>query len=249
MNEQQRGNATDKVLAVLEALGDNRRFTDIVSATGLPKSSVHRLLQDLARARFCSVDESGGYFPGERLMSLSGRVVGQLTLEDADPVLDRLRTATGATVHMAVLSGDEAIYVRKLEANKPYRMASRVGMSIPLHCTSIGKALLAGLPREEATRILQRTGQPARTPRTYATLNALLRDLDETRERGWSIDDEENEVGVVCIGAAVTDASGRVSSALSISQLRSEPDRVPHEKAGPLVARAARELSIALGSG
>lgn len=248
MDEAQRGNATSKVLAVLDALGDRRRFADLVAATGLPKSSVHRILQDLVRSGFCAVDEAGLYLPGPKLMGLAGRVFGRLdALSGADPALERLRARTGATVHLAVLSGDEAIYVRKLEASKPYRMASRIGMSIPLHCTAIGKALLSGLPREEALEILERTGQPRRTPNTRTTLAALTADLDATRERGWSLDDEENELGVVCVGAAVRDATGRVTAAVSVSQLLGDVTDMPPEAAGPLVADTAREVSRSIG--
>ena len=248
VDEEQRGNATTKVLAVLDALGDNRRFADLVAATGLPKSSVHRILQDLVRSGFCTVDEAGGYLPGPKLMGLAGRVFGRLdALSGADPALERLRARTGATVHLAVLSGDEAIYVRKLEASKPYRMASRIGMAIPLYCTSIGKAVLAGLPRDEAIELVERTGQTQRTPNTHTTLTALSVDLDLTADRGWSLDNEENEVGVVCVGAAVRDATGRVAAAVSISQLLSDLDEMPPEVAGPLVANTAREVSQSIG--
>lgn len=248
MDDGQRGNATSKVLAVLEALGDHRRFADLVNATGLPKSSVHRILQDLVRSGFCTIDDAGGYLPGPKLMGLAGRVFGRLdTFSSADPALERLRARTGATVHLAVLAGDEAIYVRKLEASKPYRMASRIGMSIPLHCTAIGKALLAGLPRPDVREIVTRTGQAKRTPNTRTTLDALATDLDVSAGRGWALDDEENEMGVVCVGAAVRDATGRVVAAVSVSQLVSDLEEMPPELAGPLVAQTAREVSESIG--
>lgn len=248
MDEDQRGNATSKVLSVLDALGDNRRFADLVGATGLPKSSVHRILQDLVRSGFCTVDEAGGYLPGPKLMGLAGRVFGRLdTLSGADPALDQLRARTGATVHLAVLSGDEAVYVRKLEAIKPYRMASRIGMGIPLHCTAIGKAILAALPRPEAVEMVQRTGQERRTRHTHISLDALVADLDLTAERGWSVDDEENELGVVCVGAAVRDATGRVTAAVSVSQLLSDLQDFPPDVAGPLVSQTARRVSESIG--
>ncbi|MCK6065443.1 MULTISPECIES: IclR family transcriptional regulator [Microbacterium] len=248
MDESQRGNATSKVLSVLDALGDNRRFADLVSATGLPKSSVHRILQDLVRGGFCTVDDAGGYLPGPKLMGLAGRVFGRHdALAGAAPALEQLRSRTGATVHLAQLAGDEAVYVRKLEASKPYRMASRVGMSIPLHCTAIGKALLAGMPRREAVEIVARAGQPARTPHTRTTPEALEADLDLTTERGWALDDEENEIGVVCVGAAVRDATGRVTAAVSVSQLLGDLEEMPPGVAGPLVAETAREVSNSMG--
>jgi DNA-binding IclR family transcriptional regulator len=120
-------------------------------------------------------------------------------------------------------------------------------MSIPLHCTAIGKALLSGLPREAALETLGRTGQSRRTANTLTSLEALTADLDATQERGWSLDDEENEVGVVCVGAAVRDATGRATAAVSVSQLLSDVTDMPPEVAGPLVASTAREVSRSIG--
>lgn len=243
-----RNNSTAKVVAVLDALGTARRVADLAVSTGLPKSTVHRILQDLVLDGFCEVDDAGGYRPGPRFVGLAGRVVGRLdAVAGADPALARLRDATGATVHLGVLSGDEAVYVRKLEASKPYRMASRVGMAVPLHCTAIGKAILAALPEDEAVAIVTRAGQPPRTPRTLATVEDLLADLVRTRDRGWSLDDEENELGVVCVGAPVFGSSGKVLGAVSISQLRDDAAALSSDRIGPLVRRAAWDASADLG--
>jgi len=245
----QSGNASEKVLVVLEALVMDRRLGDLAVSTGLAKSTVHRILQTMVREDFATVDDSGGYLPGPRLTGLAGRVVGRLdALVGADPVLRRLQQSTGATVHLAVLSGDEAIYVRKLEASKPYRMASRIGMAIPLHCTSIGKAMLSCAPREYVEALVARTGLARRTPNTLTSIEALQANLDEARERGWAMDDEENETGVVCAGAAVRDHTGRVTAGVSVTQLRSDPAATSLDVLGPLVANAAAEVSMGLGA-
>jgi IclR family acetate operon transcriptional repressor len=242
-------NAVGKVLLVLEALGSHHRLGDIAKATGLPKSTVHRLLHTMVEADFAALDNDGGYVPGTRYLAAAGRVVGRLdALAGADPALRRLQDLTHGTVHLAVLVGDEAVYVRKLEAAKPYRMASRVGMALQLHSTAIGKAILAGLPRSEVDAIIGRTGLPARTAKTRSTPESLLADLAVTAERGWALDDEENERGVVCVGAAVRDHTGRVTAAVSVSQLVSDPEATPPETAGPLAAAAASEISSGLGS-
>ncbi|MFC7674421.1 IclR family transcriptional regulator [Mycolicibacterium sp. GCM10028919] len=242
-------NAVEKVLAVLEALAEHRRLTDLARTTGLPKSTVHRILQTMVDRGFAAFDEDNGYSPGPRMVGLSGRTIGEFGASlGAEPVLRRLQERFSATVHMAVLTGDEAVYVRKLEGNKPYRMVSRVGMAIPLHCTGIGKALLAGMPEEEVAALVQRTGLPRRTPRTLTTLDALLADLKATRERGWARDMEENEEGIVCAGAAIRDHSGRMSAAISVSQLRSDPTAIDLSVLGPELAAAAVEVSTGLGT-
>jgi IclR family acetate operon transcriptional repressor len=238
------GNAVEKVLAVLDALTDHHRLTDLARFTALPKSTVHRILQTLVDRGFAVFDDATGYAPGPAMLGLAGRTLGGIdTALGAEPILHRLQQLTSATVHMAVLAGDEAVYTHKLEGNKPYRMVSRVGMAIPLHCTAIGKALLAAMTDEDVVELMGHTGLPGRTPRTITSLPALLDDLRAVRVRGWACDVEENEQGVVCVGAGIRDHSGRVGAAISVSQLSSDPAAAPLEEIGPHVVAAAVEVS------
>jgi len=174
-------NAVEKTLAVLDALGDHERIADIVTATGLHKSTVHRILQDFARLGFVRVTERGTYEGGPRILRLAGRVLARTdAAERAAPELHALQERCGGTVHFAVLDGDEAVYVAKVEGNKPYRMASRIGMAVPLHCTAIGKAALAALPEDEVRALLRRAPPRARTPATIAA-------ADDPRPRPWGM--------------------------------------------------------------
>ena len=242
------GGSIDKALTVLEALAEYRRVTDIAAGTGLPKSTVHRILQSLVGWGFARADGDGGYVPGPRILTLAGRVMSRFDpAQHADSALRGLRDRTGFTVHFAVRGGDEAVYVRKLEGLRPYQMASRVGMSMPLHSTAIGKAVLARLHEEEVTAITGRTGLERRTARTITGLPALLDHLAEVRRRGYAVDDEENEEGIRCVAAAVSDHTGTVLGGISISGLAFElsPDdaRLCDE-----VTTTAREVSTALGA-
>jgi IclR family acetate operon transcriptional repressor len=239
----------EKTLAVLDALGDHERIADIAQATGLHKSTVHRILQDFARLGFARATERGTYQGGARILGLAGRVLARTdAAERARPVLTALQEGCGGTVHLAMLDGDEAVYVVKVEGSKPYRMASRVGMAMPLHCTAIGKAMLAALPEPEVRALLLRAPMPARTPRTLTDPATLLERLPEVRARGWSVDDEENEAGVRCVGAAVHDHTRRVVGAVSVSQLTNDPESGKPEEIGPRVAEAALAISRALGA-
>lgn len=243
-------NAAGKVLRTLDALPDHPRLGDLARAVDLPKSTVHRILQTMVAEGFVSLDEgSGQYTPGARLLGLAGRTLSRADASvGAEPVLRRLQQRTGATVHLAVLSGDEAVYVRKVEGNKPYRMVSRVGMAVPLHCTGIGKAILAGMPHEDLHAFLDRADLVRRTPSTLATPEDVLQDLDAIRERGWANDLEENEVGIVCVGAGVRDHRGQVTAAISVSQLKSDQDLIPLDDLGPWVVAAAAEVSAGFGA-
>jgi len=242
-------NAVEKTLAVLDALGDHERIADISDATGIHKSTVHRILQDFIRLGFARVTDQGTYQGGTRILGLAGRVLARTdAAERARPELTALQDRSGGTVHLALLDGDEAVYVAKVESSKPYRMASRVGMAIPLHCTSIGKALLAALPGTEAAALLDRARLERRTPRTITDVPRLLDHLAEVRARGWSVDDEENEAGVRCVGAAVSDHTGRAVGAVSVSQLTDDPTSRAPDEVGPAVAATAREISALLGA-
>lgn len=242
------GGSIDKALAVLEALAEHRRVTDIAAGTGLPKSTVHRILQSLVGWGFARADGSGGYLPGPRILTLAGKVMSRFDpAQHADSALKSLRDRTGFTVHFAVRSGDEAVYVRKLEGLGPYQMASRVGMSMSLHSTSIGKAILSQLRDGEVSAIASRTGLGRRTAHTLTDAPTLLRHLAKVRRRGYSVDDEENEDGIRCVGAPVFDHTGAVMGGISISGLAFEVTSNDRTLAAAVVA-AARDVSLALGA-
>jgi IclR family acetate operon transcriptional repressor len=242
------GGSIDKALTVLEALAEHSRVTDIASATGLPKSTVHRILQSLVEWGFARADGASGYLPGPRILTLAGKVMGRFDpAQQADGVLHGLRDRTGFAVHFAVRNGDEAVYVRKIDGRRPYQMASRVGMSLELHSSSIGKAILAQLTDEEIAGITGRTGMRAHTQRTITGRQAMLRHLGDVRRRGYAIDDEENEAGIRCVGAPVFDHTGTVLGGVSISGLAFEVDPDNGVLAGE-VTSAARDVSLALGA-
>jgi IclR family acetate operon transcriptional repressor len=243
------GTAIDKAFAVLESLADHERVTDIATATGLPKSTVHRILQALIERGFARSDGNGGYLPGPRIFTLAGKVTHRFDpARQAAPALEKLRDSTGHTVHFALRAGDEAVYIEKLMGLRPYQMPSRVGMSVWLHTTAIGKAVLAAQPDEEIKAFCRRFGLPRRTPHTRTTQAALLADLAEVRRQGYAIDDEENEAGIVCVGAAVYDHAGQIIGGVSVSTLRHELSAQDAHQFGPRVVAAAREVSQALGA-
>jgi DNA-binding IclR family transcriptional regulator len=237
----------DKTLSVLEALVQHERLADIAAATSLPKPTVHRILRALVARDFARTAGVGVYLPGPRILGLAGQVLAEFDYgRHARPIMQSLNERVGRTVHLAILSGDEAIYVEKLDGRRPYQMASRVGMHIPLHCTAIGKAILAELP--DAREIVGRTGLARRTEHTIVRVGDLMSELGRVKARGYAIDDEENEVGIRCVAAPVFDNQGRVVGGLSISTLAYEFSFADAEAAAPLVIEAARAISSSLGA-
>jgi IclR family transcriptional regulator, acetate operon repressor len=241
--------ASDKTLAVLESLGTHSRLSDISAATGLPKPTAHRILKTLAEHGFARADGKGRYAAGPRVLTLAGRLLSRLDpAEEAGHTLRGLQAETRLTVHLGAYGADEVVYIAKLEAPAPYQMPSRVGMSVPLHATAIGKAILAALSDEEAGRVCARAGLRPRTPKTITEARALITQLTEIRERGYALDDEENETGIRCVGAAVYDHTDQVMGGVSLSWLAfSNPSR-PVPELGGHVVTAADAISARLGA-
>ncbi len=157
--------AIDKTLMVLDAVLEHSRFTDVVTATGLAKSTVHRIMASLVEHEFVAQSDDGSYHPGPKALRLAGHALTNVDLATvARPVLADLVAQTRCTVHVGLLNGDEAIYVARLDGPKPYRMPSRVGQGLlaALHRHRQGTP---GRARRGSTR---RPGHPNRTASPYA---------------------------------------------------------------------------------
>lgn len=241
------GNAVTKALTVLEAAVAGpgpRRLADICADAGVPKASVHRILSTLVELGFVAGEGGGRYRAGTRMLALAEEVKAG-GAEGVGEVLTRLSGEVRQTVHFALRSGDHAVYVQKVEGDRPYRMASRVGMRLPLHSTAIGKCVLAHLPPDDVAGVLATAGLPAKTPATLTSPDLLAGELAGIRERGYAVDDEENEVAIRCLGAPVFDRGGQVVGGVSISTvavLLSREDLLTFAPALRTAAAALTEL-------
>jgi DNA-binding IclR family transcriptional regulator len=246
--DAERMSAAEKTLVVLEAALAHRRLTDVVAATGLAKSTVHRITSLLVARGFVQVDGEGSFLPGPKALQLAGRALEHLDISElVSPQIDALVAATHCTVHIAGLNGDEAVYVARRDSEKPYRMPSRVGKSISLHTTGIGKTILAAMPAEQVDGIIARTGLPTRTPNTIGDADTLRGELRLIAERGYAFDDEENEPGIRCVAAPIRDHTGRTTYGVSISTLTLEHSIAQLRTLAPIVIEAAAEISRILG--
>ncbi|MBP2475239.1 DNA-binding IclR family transcriptional regulator [Crossiella equi] len=234
--------AVEKALAVLEALAEHGRVTDLARVTGLPKSTVHRVLRTLVEQGFALPDQHGNYLAGPKVLALAGRVLHRLDpARRARAPLAALQADTGGTVHLAVLTGDELVCVDRVEGDKPYRLASRAGRALPLHRSAIGKAVLAALPPAELTAVL------ARLPLSPTSPIAVREALAPVRRAGFALDDEEHQAGVRCVGAVVRDHTGAVLGGVDVSALAIEHTMAELREHGHRVVRAAAEVSLAFG--
>lgn len=239
-----------KALQVLQAFSYEHPVmgvSELARKLGMGKSSVHRVLSTLADQGFVTKTDDDRYRLGLKLHELGQLVVSSLELRQvAHGPLERLRNESGETVHVAVLEGADAMYVHRIESQSTLRTFSRVGRRVPAHTTSSGKCLLA-FSDPEATDIVVRAGLKRIGPRSITTEAALREALAKIRINGYVVSVEENERGVLSIGAPVFGHDGSCIAAVSMAGplMRIPTDQVP--RFTRMVRRCALDISVGMG--
>ncbi len=241
-----------RALSLLEILAEDDkgyRLIDLSERTGLPASTVHRLLTTLEQKRFvCFQRERALWYIGAQCFSV-GAVFGgrrQLT-ELATPVMRRLRDVSGETVQLGSVDEYEMLLLLQVQSRETIHPLCRPGDRFPLACTAMGKAVLAAMPDAEISTFVQHGGLQPLTPQSIARPTALHRQLQEVRRSGYAIDNEERSQGVCCVSAAVFNELSMPVAALSVvgSTLRVKMQRL--EELGQSVVLAADEITVAFG--
>lgn len=240
--------AVDRALGILEALAEPSRGltnSELSRRLGMPKSSASYLLRALERRGYVRRDaESGRYRPGLKVLSLTREVLSGMGIrEAAQPILRQLVERSGLTAHLAVLDLGQAVYIEKVEAPGFIKMNTWVGRRMDVHATSVGKALVAGLPAPELEALVRERGLRKRTPKTLTSLPRLAKELEKVRAQGYAVDDEENNLGVRCVGAPVVGPAGEVQAAVGVSGTTGQVNRESLARIAELVQEAARKIS------
>jgi DNA-binding IclR family transcriptional regulator len=208
-------------LDILDMFSAQRRvvgITDIAHELDIHKSSASRLAATLASSGYLVAASAGNYALGPRLAALGSLVASRQDLTTVvTPFLKDLVENTGETGHLAVLDGTTAKTVQVVDGWHTVRMHSWVGKLSPAHCSSMGKALLAGLPESELGQRYPDADLPVRTDHTIATVGQLRQELRRIRRGGYCVDNEELEAGLRCVAAPVFSAAGAVDASISIS--------------------------------
>ncbi len=242
-----------KALSILDSLAESDQstytLTELSRRLHLHVSTVHRLLVNFVRQGFVEQDPStGGYQLGFRVLRMGLRVLDRLDFRRvAQPLLRELNRRTQETVHLAILQGDHAISIDKLDSPQPVSLDARLGGAIPLHCTGVGKSLLAYQSDETLSRLARSPGLERFTARTITTLPEMKRELAGIRKDGYAVDNEEAVQGLRCVAAPLFDHTGRAIAAFSVAgpASRVTPARVP--EIARLVRETARQISFRLG--
>ena len=240
-----------KMSAVLDCFSRLRpslTVGEISESTGLPRTTVHRIVTSLREVGM--LDQDGrrqSYRLGLKMFHYGSSVMANLdTPRRAHPHIAKLQIVTGEIIHFHIFDGSQMVCVEREEMGKTRLTTLTTIEAAPTYCTSVGKAFLAYQDEALVRRIAEEEGLKPYTPNTITDLDRLLGELAVIRERGFAIDDEENEIGLRCIGAPVRDPTNRVFASVSVS---GPAERMPDarlEGLAPLVIQTAREISEAL---
>lgn len=244
--------SVSRSLRILEALGHSdepQSLAEITAAVQLPKTTVHRLLETLQCEGYVEQNPvSHQFLLSSKILELAASFLGRLDVREvARPILMELWHQSQETVHLGLLDDGEVLYIEKLESPHTIRMYSEIGRRAPLHCTGLGKALLANLPAEEIDQIVARRGLRRYTENTLVNRADLLEEMAAIRSRGVAFDNEEHEKSVRCVAAPVYDAQGQVIAAISIAGPAFRMTAERQQDLEPHVVMAARKISQRLG--
>ncbi|WP_344236712.1 IclR family transcriptional regulator [Actinocorallia libanotica] len=236
----------ERAFELLEHLADaggEMALSDLTEKAGLPMPTVYRLVQTMVAQGYVRQEASRRYSLGPRLIRL-GESASRLLGAWARPALADLVDRLGETANMAVLEGDEAVYVAQVPSRHSMRMFTEVGRRVLPHCTGVGKALLAQLPEDDVRALLARTGMPSHTPHTRTDPDVLLAELAAIREQGYAMDDEEQELGVRCVAVPLPGAPALAALSVSGPSGRMTPEAI--ETVVPVMRNAAAAFAAEL---
>jgi DNA-binding IclR family transcriptional regulator len=234
-----------KLLDVLAEHPEPLGLKQVAQYTGLHPSTAHRILAAMAADRLVDRIEPGSYRLGMRLLELGTLVRSRISVRElALPVMRELHAQTGETANLSVRHDDEIVYVERTSSGRSaMRIVHMIGARAPLHVTAAGKLFLLEEGFGKLRDYAKRTGLAPHSRNSITSLPLLERELERIQRQGWATDNEEAEIGVRCVAAAVRDDAGQLIAALSLS---TPADRMKPQW-GPLVKEAAERVSRAIG--
>ncbi len=227
--------SAERIFRVLETLAEMGPIgiMDLSTRLELHKSTVHRLLLSLTCMGYVKQDDTGKYDLTFRIIELSEKVISRSDIVFiVHPLIVQLANDCRETVHFVQRRGTEVFYLDKVAPINPQesaiRMASQVGLTRPMYCSAVGKAILAEMRDEEIDFIWNHSIIEKKTEHTITTRSELIKEINEIRRNGYALDNEENELGVRCIAVCIRDLQGLPNNAFSISApaVRMTDDRV-----------------------
>lgn len=244
-SRRKKGSAIERTLAILEAMAvasRPRAASDVAAALGVPKPTVHRICLMLEREGFLRREPDAKRFTvGPRLTRLAqGGLRAAARLGARHAILEGLSREIRETCNLGILDDRSVVYIDRVEADWPLRLHFDAGSRVDPHCTAIGKLFLAYMPDGERNRLLGNLPLERHTPKTITGRNALDRELSRIRRSGYSTDDEEFLLGVVCLAAPIVNGEGEMIAAVAMQAPRARMSLREAQRHLPRLKRAAQ---------
>ncbi len=244
--------AVNHALNVLEEFQHHSEIgiTVLSQKLGLHKNNIFRLLATLVSRGYIEQNQyTGNYRLGYKTVSL-GHIFTRNTgiVRAAAPVLEKLSVELNETLYIGIQVGNNIFYIFDIETTHALRVSSRIGESLPMFCTAVGKLFLSYLDESKYKEILQQSDLKPLTEYTITDKALLLKEIEKTRERGYALDQQETNRDIICVGMPVFDHSGRMAAGISVSApiYRLTEDKIETDCL-PLLREASLEISRALG--
>lgn len=240
-----------RLFQALELLADTGSIglMDLSATLSLNKTTAHRVLNSLIYMGYAKQDPATGkYEPTFKIVDIANRIMSKVDIvQTVRPYLRKLMEASGETVHFVERDGTDAVYIDKVESfNNGMQMVSRIGSRIPLYCSGVGKAMLAQMDSWEAEEVWNASGVSPLTEHTITDYGKFQQELAQIQQRGYALDNEENQIGVRCIACSPKDPAGIPKYAFSISAPTSRMNDERIRELAFYVLEAGKEMAESL---
>lgn len=243
--------ALEKGLNILEKLAKSEgylRITDIHEQMGIPKTSVFMILSTLETMEYIEKVDDNRYRLTMKIYNIGNEVIAKYDIRGiARPIMEEMAEKLKFTVHLAVLSSGKAVYIEKVDGPTFVQFGTRIGHSIHVHFSAVGKVLAASLEDHQLDEIIETNPLVRKTEHTITSPEIFKNLLVSVRELGYAIEDEEGEIGVRCIGAPIFNKSGKVIAAISITSIRNDLQSNQFHEIGTVVKDYGMIISEQLG--
>jgi DNA-binding IclR family transcriptional regulator len=215
----------------------------------MSKTTVLRLLSTLIQCGYIRRDQDNlRYKLGFKVLTLAAEFQKSIAWkEEAFPFIKQLQQTSGETINLAVIDGTDVVYIERIESTQIVRASVRVGKRLSIHCTALGKAILAHLDNTSIQRIIDEVDFVSLTANTISNKDVFMQCLEKVRREGYAVDDEENQEGVRCIAAPIFNWNNQVIGAVSVSgpTLRISMEHL--SELAPEVKETANNISRSIG--
>ena len=243
--------SVDRALRLLDLFNDSRvglTANEIANLLGTTRVTIYPTLHTLHARGYLSRDEQGRFILGMKIIERSGQKLAHLDIRRvAQQPLRDLARHLNANAHLATLHGHEVLYLEREEGHPSVTLREIIGHRVSPHCTALGKCLLAFLPLDDQKPIIQKLNYVKHTPSTISTPEALLLELENVQQQGYSVETEEYHLGSACVAGPIRNHDGRVVAAISVSMSVEKLREYGSEERAAVILKTAGTISALLG--